>query len=261
MKLIYQGKQDYVFSHRTWLDFPVHLHNALEVVFLTRGQTTVLAGSKPRVLQAGEVFVAFPNQVHSFENSRDIRGYVLIIPVNAYLAPYQNIMEQKLPEDPVIPKGQWEHTGLPQLLELAYRDRESASDQVMQGYFLTIVGKLLELLQLKEMPAGSPDVLQALLEYLNKNYTQPLTRKAVAKAVGCNESYISHVFSGTLKITLTDYITSLRIGDALHLLSETAMPVSQIALSLGFGSIRSFNRAFQKQMHRSPTEYRNTKKG
>ena len=260
MKLIYQGKQDLVISYRTWLDFPVHLHNALEIVFLTEGQSTVLSGGKRRILGAGEVFVAFPNQVHSFENSCDIRGYVLIVPVKAYLGIYQSVMEQKVPEDPILPKGTWEHTALPQLLELAYRDRETASNQVMQGYLLVIVGKLLELLQLKDMPSGSADVLQALLLYLNKNYNQPLNRKTVAKAVGCNESYISHVLSGTLKITLTDYITSLRIGDALHLLSETAMPVSQMALSLGFGSIRSFNRAFQKQMHMSPTAYRNSAK-
>lgn len=260
MKLLHQGNHELVISYRHRLDFPVHLHNALEIVFLTAGNSTVVSGGKRRSLSAGDVFVAFPNQVHSFENSDGVEGYVLIIPVNTHLAVYHSIMEQKVPEDPILPKGQWEHTALPQLLELAYRDQEDGSKQVIQGYLLVIVGKLLELLELKDTPAGSADVLQALLLFLNENYTQPLSRKAVAKAVGCNESYISHIFSNAFKITLTDYITSLRISDALHLLSETSMSVSQIGLSLGFGSIRSFNRAFQKQMHMSPTEYRNSVK-
>ena len=207
------------------------------------------------------------NKVIVLEHKRYVLGSVLfktylayILPVNKYLAAYQNIMEQKVPEDPILPKGTWEHSGLPQLLELAYQDQENASKQVIQGYLLVIAGKLLELLELKDAPTGSADVLQALLVFLNKNYTQPLTRREIAKAVGCNESYISHLFSDTFKITLTDYITSMRIHDALHLLSQTSMPVSQIGLSLGFGSIRSFNRSFQKQMHMSPTAYRNSAK-
>lgn len=261
MKLIYQRDQRLVISYRHRLDFPVHLHNVLEIVYLTAGHSTVVSDGKRRSLSAGDIFVAFPNRVHGFENSSQIAGYVLIVPVNTHLAAYQKVMEQKVPVDPILPKGTWEHTALPQLVELAHRDQETAPKQVIQGYLLVIVGKLLELLTLQDAPAGSAYVLQALLLYLNKNYTQPVTRKDIAKAVGCNESYISHLFSDTFKITLTDYITSLRIGDALHLLSETSMSVSQIGLSLGFGSIRSFNRAFQKQTHMSPTEYRTSIKG
>lgn len=261
MKLLHQGDHRLVISYRHHLDFPVHLHNALELVFLTAGHTTVVSGGKRRGLSAGDVFVAFPNQVHSFEDSDGVAGFVLIIPVNTWLSAFSSTLEQTVPENPILPKGTWEHTALPQLVELAYRDRESAPKQVIQGYLLVIVGKLMELLTLGETPTGSADVLQALLVFLNENYTQPLSRKAIAKAVGCNESYISHIFSDAFKITLTDYIASLRIGDALHLLSQTSMSVSQIGLLLGFGSIRSFNRAFQKQMHMSPTEYRTSVKG
>lgn len=260
MKLIHQGNQQFRFFQPSSLDYPMHLHNALEIAFLTGGSADVLYGGSRTKLTAGDIFICFPNQVHGYENSKDSRGYVLIVPINPYLSAFHNALGQTLPANPILPGGTWEHTAVPQLMALAYQDLDKASTQIMQGYLLLIVGKLLSLLTLADAPAGNADVLQAVLRYLNDHYTQPISRKDIARAVGCNESYISHLFSDTFKTTLTDYITFLRISDALELLDNTTQPVSQIALSLGFGSIRSFNRTFQKVTQTSPTAYRKSAK-
>lgn len=257
MKLLHQGNHQFRFYVPKTLDYPIHLHNALEIIVLTGGSASLLYGNTRLSLSGGDVFVCFPNRVHGYEGSTDVTGYVLIIPVNPYLNVYSGTLEQKHPSDPLLHRGQWEHTGLLQLLNIAYQEQTQVSKAVIQGYLLVIVGKLLSLLTLTQAPSGSADVLQAVLLYLNDHYTQPITRKTIAKAVGCNESYISHIFADTFQSTLTDYITSLRMGDALELLANTSQSVSQIALSLGFGSIRSFNRVFFSRMHMSPTAYRN----
>lgn len=259
MKLLHQGNHRLLLSRSGRLDYPMHLHNALELVFLTGGTTTVIHDGKRIPLSAGDVFLAFPNLIHGYENSRDIEEYLMIIPVSPYLSAYHSTLTQKIPTDPVLRKGHWEHTGVPQLLELAYQDWNTASKHVIQGYILTIIGKLLPLLTLKDAPDANADALRCALLYIHEHYTQPLTRKDIAKAVGYTESHLSHMFSDVLKTSLTGYITSLRIGDALQLLSGTDLSVSQIALSLGFGSIRSFNRAFQKDMGLSPSAYRQKK--
>lgn len=257
MKLLHQGNHLLSFSYRHSLDFPVHLHNALELTFLTAGSTTVIYGSKRIPLAPGALFIAFPNQVHGYENSAGAEGYVLIVPTTPYLTAYLSDLDGKLPANPLLPKGHWEHTGIPQLMEILYQDWGCVSQHVIQGYLLAIVGKLLPLLVLQASPSGCADALQSVLHFLNDHYTEPLTRKTIAQAVGYNESHISHIFSDTLKITLTEYITSLRINDALELLKSTSLTISQIALSAGFGSIRSFNRVFLRQTGMTPTEYRN----
>ena len=256
MKLLHQGNHQLQISYRNDLDFPLHLHNAMELVFLRTGCSTVLYGSEQVQLQPGDVFLSFPNQVHGYENSGNAKGYVLIVPVNPYLSAFHSTIDQKRPVFPVLRKGQWEHTGAPVLLEMLCKDFLDAAPAVINGYLLAIIGKLLPLLRVTDTPSGCADALQATLVFLNERYREPLTRSTIAKAVGYNESYLSHIFSDTLKTTLTDYITSLRINDALALLSDTSASVSQVALSLGFGSIRSFNRAFLRQMHMTPTTYR-----
>lgn len=261
MKLLHQGNHSLRLSHRSNLDFPIHLQNAIEIVLLTAGQSTCICGSKRVVLSPGDLFVAFPNQVHGFENSGDSTGYVMIIPVNPNLAVFHTLLEQKIPTEPMLRAEQLAGTNLVALMEIACREWKTASKNLQQGYVLVIMDKLLSLLTLTDAQAVSGDALQAVLRYLDDHYTEPLTRTDIAKSVGYNESYISHLFSSALNTTLKDYINSIRLSQALNLLAGTDMTVSQIALQLGFGSIRSFNRAFLQKMHVSPSAYRRTVKG
>jgi two-component system response regulator YesN len=95
--------------------------------------------------------------------------------------------------------------------------------------------------------------------YLNTHYTSPVSRKELSRELGYNESYISHVFADTMKTTIPEYVSSLRVQDAARLLKQTDHSVTQIALELGFGSIRNFNRVFLRQTGLSPREYRQGK--
>jgi two-component system response regulator YesN len=101
-----------------------------------------------------------------------------------------------------------------------------------------------------------PSALSEILRYINEHYREPLTRRSVAQAVGYNESYLSHLFSEYLDQSFSDYLLHLRLSEAADLLRSSSENISTIALSLGFGSIRSFNRAFSKAMKVSPRTYR-----
>lgn len=256
MKLLYQGNSDLRFYHPKTLDYPFHLHNAMELVLVTQGRAVAMYGNQRFPLSAGDVFIVYPNLPHGYEHTEDFQGYVLILPFKPHLTPYHSAIEGKLPETPILPADAWAHTNLLQLFEMAYSERSTACENVMLGYFMVIVGKILELVTLKDIRSDSTDALQAILGFVNNNYTEPLRRGDIAKALGYNESYISHIFSDTLKTTLTDYITAMRINDARKLLTDTHQSIGEIAFSLGFGSIRSFNRAFLQKLQVSPSAYR-----
>ena len=101
-------------------------------------------------------------------------------------------------------------------------------------------------------------MLRSVLLYIHGHYREPISRKEIARSVGYHESYISHVFSQVLHMGITQYIHTLRVDDACNFLRHTKMPVTQIALELGFGSVRNFNRIFLKETGKTPKEYRNT---
>lgn len=254
MKLLYQDNHGYRFvKDSRWLDFPPHLHEAVEVYYFLEGESLVQCGTEKYRLSAGDLFIAFPNQIHGYEESKHIHGYIMILQPKVWLKPYYKQLTEKLPVQPFLKKGSFEHTGIPELLDMACRDQETVSREVLQGYFAVIFGKLLSLLNLTD---SENDALQRVLLFIHDHYKEPISRKDIARAAGYTESHVSHLFSATMRTSLPDYINALRVEDAKELLKETDLSVSQIAATLGFGSIRNFGRAFQKFTSTTPKDYR-----
>ncbi len=257
MRLEYQSRYDFRFTKTIRkLDYPPHLHNAVELVFLRSGKSLVTYGTEKAWLHAGEVFVSFPGQIHAYEHSEDIEGSLLIIPVKPYLEPYYSLLNSYLPTDPILSRGQWEHTGVQALLEEADQAVTHGPEGILQGYFIVLLGKLLSLLELQAEQGSREDALRDILMYIHDHYLEPLTRSQIAQAVGYNESYVSHIFSQALQMSIPEYIHGLRVEDAQRLLRHTSKSVIQIGEDLGFGSIRSFNRVFLRHTGLTPTAYR-----
>ena len=253
MRLFHQGDHRLYLSLRQQLDFPLHLQNAVELVYVTAGEATVILSGSRISLQRGDLLTVFPNQVHGFENST-ATAYVMIIPVHPYLAGCRSAVEQQIPEHPVLHRALWAE----QLFMEALAQWQTANSVLQQGYALTAMGKILSQLPLLPRTAENSEALERTLQFINNHYLEPLTRQQISQAVGYNESYLSHIFSDTLGTTLTDYIAGLRISQAAELLREKRYTVTQIAGLTGFSSLRTFNRVFRQFMSLSPTQYRNT---
>ena len=93
--------------------------------------------------------------------------------------------------------------------------------------------------------------------YLEKD----LTLQTLAQAVGTNRSYLSQYFSRK-GITYNIYINSLRINLFISRCRELAaagqdIPIQQLSLECGFGSYRTFSRAFLQRTGQSVTAWIN----
>ena len=88
-----------------------------------------------------------------------------------------------------------------------------------------------------------------------------LTLQMLAQVVGTNRSYLSQYFSRQ-GITYNTYINSLRINHFISRCRELSaagqdIPIQQLALESGFGSYRTFSRAFLQRTGQSVTEWLN----
>lgn len=258
MKPFYEKPRSAWISHQNQLDFPLHIHDAIEIVYVLAGSTAVNCEAGRYSLKPGDVFLSFPHQVHGYEQTRDFDGYLLIASTST-LAVCKEMLTKMQPAQPVLHPSGAEAENLLALLHMMWQDRKSAPAALLQGYCLVLLNKLAILAGTVPRSAN-PDTLQTLLRYIGEHYREPITRGELARALGYSESHISHLISAHLQMTLTDYITMLRMDDARHLLQETDMPVNQISLQLGFPSVRSFNRYFLQTMELSPSAYRARKR-
>jgi len=85
-----------------------------------------------------------------------------------------------------------------------------------------------------------------------------LSAAFVAARVGVTERYVRKLFEGEDE-SLATFISARRLDRAMTMLADSTRRdrrILDIALSLGFGDVRTFNRAFRARFDRTPSEMR-----
>lgn len=100
------------------------------------------------------------------------------------------------------------------------------------------------------------EVVSSVRTLLEKEYRCPLTLEAIARKYNMSVSYLSHIFKEITGISLMRYLLLVRIRVAQDYLSQTALPINEIAEKCGFNDMSNFGRTFRKETGFSPRQYR-----
>lgn len=101
------------------------------------------------------------------------------------------------------------------------------------------------------------DLKDRMVDLLEKTYQDPgLSLSAVAEKFNLTESYISQFFKEQAGQNFSSYLEKIRMGHACELLTETDMPINEIAKSVGYYSDQVFRRAFKRYHGTTPNEFR-----
>ena len=92
--------------------------------------------------------------------------------------------------------------------------------------------------------AASEDVLRRALQLLHAGFLQDHPASALAARVGLGPRQLQRLFVARLGATPVQLHATHRLLQARQLLTETQLPVTDVALAAGFNSLRRFNDAF-----------------
>lgn len=106
-----------------------------------------------------------------------------------------------------------------------------------------------------EIRTSDEQILQAA-RYISEHYSQDVTTRDVADAVGFSPNYLSRKFRVSAGIGLHEYLVFVRLQHAAQELVSTADSVTEIALRCGFSDSNYFKDSFKRKYGVTPRYYR-----
>ena len=98
--------------------------------------------------------------------------------------------------------------------------------------------------------------LLPVTEYLKNNSASRVSMPDLAKSIGMSVRKLQRRFQETFKTSPQKYVGRLRILEACELLVKTTLPVTEIALQVGFYDHSAFSKKFSELIGMSPRDYR-----
>lgn len=103
---------------------------------------------------------------------------------------------------------------------------------------------------------ASSNDMNAIMNYIDKNYTSNINMKSVAAYFCMSPSYFSTKFKKHVGLNFTSYLKSKKLDLAIYYITKSEMNITRIANEVGYNDIKYFTDIFKKKYGVSPSVYR-----
>lgn len=247
-----------------------HWHDYIEIIYLLSGELGLSINTQQMFLQPGDMVIIGSNHIHStMSNNLETSAYVLQISIKfltSNSSKYSYILFDQVINSKTDSTGK---LGYLKHLFQEFAEREWDNDEystlkrtsllfdtlaVMTRYFSDSNIKPAE--QLKH---SVYEHLNIIIDYLSANYHRHITLDELAEQVGFTIHYLSRFFHKYVGMTITDYITMLRLDEAYNLVLNSKLSLLVIADQSGFANYPTFVKSFKNAYHMTPSKIREMK--
>ncbi len=242
---------------RKVLEFKMHFHHQVEVVYMLKGECTAIVEGEEFLLRSGDILTVFPNQIHEYKDGKNEEFFIAIFQPEI-LPDYKDLFYNMVPVKKVYSTENQNDfllnlaKRMPEMYQKDYKYKEA----IYRGLLTAFLGELFSFYPLKKAKSTDMSVLKSVLLFCNENYLNNIHLEDAADALHVSKFYISHLLNHKLGISFNDYVNSLRITDAVYLLEKKEGGMTEIAQRCGFNTARTFNRAFNSVYGMSPSKYK-----
>ncbi|QFT31098.1 Bifunctional transcriptional activator/DNA repair enzyme AdaA [Labrenzia sp. THAF82] len=146
----------------------------------------------------------------------------------------------------VLECAQWSET----------EDTLSSYAQGLFGTLASVIWKLSESPSRLSMPAPRSAAVERVLDLTEQSLANPPTFEELAVLVAMSPRTLARKLSDELGMTWRQCLQKLRVISAVEALSQTDLPVTEIAFAQGYQSLSAFNAAFRELTGKTPSAYR-----
>ena len=249
---------------------PVHWHDEFEIIYVRSGFLTVSISGESYIGKTGEAFVVSPGNLHLMgSQSGTVDYYTFLFPLKYISFRTDDMLDEKLLEPlnsghlMICPRVKDTAKELcEQLVDIymAKKDESESKITTQVGTKIILLQFILEMWKkgfvIENDTSGRNTVEKEMVSYIQQNFTGKISLREFGEQFHLSEKYISRYFKEHFHITLSQYVTYLRLEHAKQLLQDTDIPVTDVAMQSGYQNVSYFIRSFQKAYAVSPLKYR-----
>ena len=132
--------------------------------------------------------------------------------------------------------------------------KDSSASALNNWLFTAVTGFLDNLLAYPD--AKHANLIHQCVQYINTNYSSPLTLEEMARIVCLSADYLSKIFKQETGTTFSRYLNDVRIARAKELIRQSRLRLTDISSMVGYDDQSYFTKVFTKTVGVSPSEYR-----
>ena len=243
-----------------------HRHSFYLLVLFTNGSGIHEIDFDRYEIKPGSLFVLQPGQMHHWELSDDIEGYIVFYSQEIYNLHFGNRKIEEYPfyqsvrNIPEIIFGKNELASILPYFELMTNGQDNAS----------ILLNLLDCIHIeiaKKYTAESNHIvhsynhkIQQFETILEHHYKAEKSPSFYASKMNITLKHLNRISKDILDKTVTELITARVLLEAKRLLINPKKSISQVAAELGFENYSYFTKLFKKQSGITPSEFRSSLK-
>lgn len=248
-----------------------HWHEEAELTLITSGSGLYQIDLADYAVKEGDLLFLPPLFLHSISLGKEdelisetyvfhmnfLGGNATDVCSTRYLTP---LMNQQLSLPFLITPG---HPAYASLLDIfgriacLYGEAAFGYELALKSLFLQAVYLLLpysEQIPSSRTPTSS-DKLKQVLDYIELHYSESISVRDLAALCYFSEYHFMRFFKKHMNMTCVQYINNLRLEKSVELLKQGNTSILDVSLSVGFGNLSYFYRAFKKKYHMTPLAF------
>ena len=254
-ELIYTGLLE---DAPNWFNIQ-HSHDFCEILYVAGGAGEAILEGKKFRLAPGDLVVVNPGTLHEERSDAKAPLRLIFLAIRDFAVPGLPAGCLSQEKYRVLSCGEYRYKMDIYLRELLQETSSQIEfyQEISQGLVSALLVLVMRLIRINpEDEAALSQECQKIKEYLDQNFTSPITLDSLSDTVYISKNYLSHLFKEQTGVSPIKYLTSKRMEKACELLSETELPVSEVSKAVGYENPLYFSQVFKRIYGISPVKYR-----
>lgn len=274
-----EGKLITVRHHSRFVEFPMHKHNYIEMVYVCAGEITHYIDGKEIRMKPGDLIMLNQHVKHGVKRAEygDVGINFIVLP-EFFDIPLRMMRGKNILADFLVGTLR-QNNPIPQYLNFQLGGQKAISnlmenmitsimsdnnnEDVINQYSMGLVFLYL-LNHMDKLSANSSNsyediIIQATMQYIDSNY-RTASLSCIADDFKQSLPALSRMIKKCTGYTFQELLMRKRFQKTVMFLVETELPVEEIAVNIGYENQSYFYRQFKARYGMTPNQYRKAHK-